>query len=198
MKEISVTSKQEKLVSVQLNDVSMLAEPDSRAEVNIMDEYQYKAFVHRTKDPPVLRTSRLKLYNLQDKLAVKGEFDTIIRNKTCGIPTQVIVIKGHMKSPPLLSRSTLIQLGMMKIDPDGKLACSHEMKITDDAMQVKSTMVNDSVSAIVDKYKNVFEGIGLILDKKKDQPIYGRFRMKESIEPVTSTQDQYHITLRNP
>ena len=69
-------------VRVKLNDVDVQMEADSGADVNIMDEHQFKAFVHRTNNKPVLQSSNVKLYTLQHKLEVKGEIQAIIRNNT--------------------------------------------------------------------------------------------------------------------
>ena len=44
-------------VMVRLNDVDALMEPDSGADVNIMDEHQFKAFSHRTYDNQTLQTA---------------------------------------------------------------------------------------------------------------------------------------------
>ena len=38
----------DKHIDVQLDDVQLKIQPDSGAEVNIMDEHQYKAFKNRT------------------------------------------------------------------------------------------------------------------------------------------------------
>ena len=53
----------------------------------------------------------------------------MVRNETCGIVTKFIVIEGKMNSPPLLCRQTLLDLGMMKIQPDGSLATPNEFRV---------------------------------------------------------------------
>ncbi|CAC5366632.1 unnamed protein product [Mytilus coruscus] len=91
VKSVCRISDDEKTVKIHLGDVEMKVEPDSGADVNIMDEHQ----------------------TLQNSLPVKGEFKTIVRNATCGMETKFIVILGRINSPPLLSRATLNELGMM-------------------------------------------------------------------------------------
>ena len=49
-----------------------------------MDDHQFKAFTKRTKNESLLKPSNIKMNTLQPKLEVKGEFQTKIRNKTCG------------------------------------------------------------------------------------------------------------------
>ena len=101
-------------MTVRLNDVDIRMEPDSGAEVNLMDEHQFQALLHRTNEKPTLEHWQIKLNTLQHPLHVKGKFETIIRNQTCGKPATFVVVKGRINSPPLLSKDTLIELGMLK------------------------------------------------------------------------------------
>jgi hypothetical protein len=55
-------------------------EPDSGAEVNLMDEHQFQALLHRTHEKPTLEHCQIKLNTLQHPLHVKGKFETLIRN----------------------------------------------------------------------------------------------------------------------
>ncbi|CAG2232334.1 unnamed protein product [Mytilus edulis] len=108
-------------VLVMMNDVEVKIEPDSGADVNVMDEYQYRAYKNRTREGAELLESKTKLSTLQSSLKVKGEFITTVRNATRGIKTKVIVIKGKTNSPPLIGKKTLIELGMLQIQEDGTL-----------------------------------------------------------------------------
>ena len=78
-------------------------EADSGADVNIMDEHPFKAFIHRTNGKSTLTDSYVKLHTLQHKLEVKGEFQTVIRNRTCGKVTKFVVVSGRIHSPLLIS-----------------------------------------------------------------------------------------------
>ena len=98
-----------------------------QADVNIMDEHQFK-----THDKPILANSNVKLRTLQHKLEVKGEFQTVIRNETCGKPTKFVVVSGRIQSPPLISKETLIALGMLKIQPDGSFAEPNDLAISEE------------------------------------------------------------------
>ena len=101
VKRIGGVGTTSRCVKVKLNDVDVQMEADSGADVNIMDEHQFKAFVHRSCDKPVLQPSNVKLYTLQHKLDVKGEFRATIRNDTCGRLVTFVVVFGRIKSPPL-------------------------------------------------------------------------------------------------
>jgi len=87
-----------------IDDVTARVEPDSGADVNVMDERQFKAFQHRTQKNVEFKKSKVKLSTLKNSLRVKGEFRTIVRNATRGIRTNFIVVKGKISSPPLLGK----------------------------------------------------------------------------------------------
>ena len=97
----------------------MHVEPDSEASVKVMDEYQFRALKHRSKEIGELDPSKDILKTLQSDLVVKGELHTTIRIKNRGAKSKFLVIEGKMDSPRLLSKNTLIGLGMIKIDRDG-------------------------------------------------------------------------------
>ena len=98
----------EKTIPLMVNDIHIRAEPDTGADVNVMDEYQYKALLHRSESKMELQKSQTKLRTLQNDLPIKGEFEAILRNETCGKRTEFLVIKGKINSPPL------IELGMCR------------------------------------------------------------------------------------
>ena len=61
-----------------------------------------------------------------------------------------------MDSTPLLSKSTLLELGMFKIDPEGSLKETNELRI-------KTVKILDGSieTAVMSEYSDVFQGIGL-------------------------------------
>ncbi|CAG2221577.1 unnamed protein product [Mytilus edulis] len=121
----------DKTVTVRIDDVDVKVEPDSGADVNVMDENQFLKFQSKTYGNPVLEKSKIKLSTLQNSLPIKGEFKTIIRNKTCGTETKFVVVKGKINSPPLISKSTLIELGMIQIRTDGSFVKKNQLRIPD-------------------------------------------------------------------
>ena len=75
----------EKTVLLMINDISVRAEPNSGADVNVMDEFQFRALQHRSAKDLGLQNSKIKLQTVQNELPIKGEFNAVIRNKTCGV-----------------------------------------------------------------------------------------------------------------
>ncbi|CAC5398547.1 unnamed protein product [Mytilus coruscus] len=141
---------------------------------------------NKTYGNPVLEKSKIKLNTLQNSLPIKGEFKTIIRNKTCGTETKFIVVKGKINSPPLISKSTLIELGMLLIRADGSFAKTNHLKITDikkDIMVVsEQRRVNMNIPDILHEFDSVFQGIGKIRDNNNE--LYVKFNMKPGTVPV--------------
>ena len=181
----------EKTVLVRVEDVDVHAEPDTGSDVNLMDEYQFKALVHRTNTKLELAPSKVKLSTLQSKLPVKGEVQTVIRNQTCGVKAKFVVLKGHSNSPPLLGRDTLEDLGMLKIDPTGQFAEENELKI-------KSVSESSEYSKMKEKYNEVFTGIGQIRDKRTGQEMYATFTMKDDAVPVAQKARPVAYHLQEP
>ena len=198
----TATQRRKQTVTVRLHDVDIHMEPDSGAEVNLMDEHQIQALLHRTAYKPTLEHCQIKLNTLQHPLHVKGKFETIIRNQTCGKPATFVVVKGRINSPPLLSKETLVDLGMLKIQPDGGLTNPNSLGIANGTPKtVKSTRKTpeqQEMDNIITKYHQLFEGIGKIADKKNNKEIYGRFHMKPEAIPVTQRPRPVPYHLQRP
>ena len=119
--KINRVSDFEKTVPIVINDVIVHMEPDSGADVSVMDERQFNALKRKSYEDIALKTSKTKLSTLQNELQVTGEFTATARNQTRGAETIFIVVKGKINSPPLLGRNALFELGMLDIRPDGSL-----------------------------------------------------------------------------
>ena len=200
-KKVKEDGSNYRIVTVRLNDVDVEMEADSVADVNILDEHQFKAFIHRTHDKPILEASKVKLHTLQHQLEVKGEFQAVIRNETCGKLARFVVVFGRIQSPPLISKETLIDLGMLKIRPDGGFAEPNGLgtsKEVHGANAVKELEGVQEMKDLVTKYSHLFKGIGKIEDKKGDREILGRFHMKPKAVPVAQKPRQVPYYLQEP
>ena len=78
----------------------MHVEPDSGTSVNVMDEYQFRALKHRSKEIGELDPSKDILKTLQSDLVVKGEFHTTIRIKNRGAKVLSDRGKNGLSSSP--------------------------------------------------------------------------------------------------
>ena len=195
------TEEQDKTITIQIEDVSVKVEPDSGAEINVMDEHQFKALIHRTSTNLTLTPSKTKLNTLQSELPVKGEFTTTIRNKTRGARARFVVVKGRINSPPLISKDTLQELGMLQIRGDGSFAEINDLRIQEEASDVKTVKresPNPEIKKITEKFAHIFQGIGKIRDKKNDQDFYAKFSMKPEAVPVAQKPRPVAYYLQKP
>ena len=119
---------------------------------------------------------------------MKGEFQTIVRNKTCGTATKFVIVKGRINSPLLISKTTFIELGMMKLQPDGSLAETNDLQIQENTQTIKTVSnaatAQQQIQTITKKYERVFQGIGLIRNIKNDRAIFAKFIMRQEAAPI--------------
>ena len=185
-------------VWVQINNIDARCEPDSGATANVIDEYQYRALKKRDENIE-LRPTKEGLNALQNKLSVLGEFPVTIRNKNRGTETKFLVIQGHIYSPPLLSRETLMELGMLKIDPQGTLREENDLKIRAVKHEMKKTAtLQNNLERIISDHDAVFHGIGEIRDPKTGQPIEARLEMDPEAVPVAQKPRNVPYYLQQP
>ena len=178
-------------VLIKIGDMDAHVEPDSGASANIMDEYQFKALQHRSQEIDKLYSSHDTLKTLQSDLTVKGEFPVTLRNKNRGTKSKFLVIKGKMDSPPLLCKETLLKLGMLKIDPDGKLREPNELRI-----QAVKTEPN-GLQNMINDYSTVFEGIGVSREKTGEE-ITVKLEMDSEAIPVAQKPRHIPYHLQKP
>ena len=179
-------------VLIRIGDTDVFVEPDSGASANVMDEYQFKALKHRSQEIKELGPSRDTLKTLQSDLTVEGEFTTTLRNKNWGTQRKFLVIQGNMDSPPLLTKSTLLELGMLKIDPEGTLKETNELRIK----TVKTP--DDSIEAALREDSDVFQGISCFREKSTGKKIEVKLEMEPDAEPVAQKPRPVPYHLQKP
>ena len=100
-----------------------------------MDEHQFNTLFHRSNKDITLEASQTRLNTLQGDLSVKGEFHTVLKNETRGMPAEIIVECGRIRSAPLISEKALKKLAMIQIQPDGSLAEKNDIVNTNQKHQ---------------------------------------------------------------
>lgn len=106
--------------TIFINGIETTVEPDTGADTNIMDEYQFQKL--QTERPNMaLQESTVKLKALNHDLPIMGECTVKLENPTRAITATIVVVKGKIDSLPLLGRPSLDELGMLKIDETGRL-----------------------------------------------------------------------------
>ena len=179
-------------VRICIGDIDAFVERDSGASANVMDEYQFKVLKHRSQEIKELQPSRDTLKTLKSDLTVKGEFTATLLNKNRGTQSKFLVIQGKMNSSPPLSKSTLLELGMLKIDPEGRLKETNELRIN----TVKTLDV--SIEAIRSEYSDVFQGIGCFREKNTGKKIKVKLEMETDANPVAQKPRPVPYHLQKP
>ena len=187
---------------MKIESVDVRAEPYSGAEVNVMDEHQFKALTNRCNVKLTLQPSRIKLSTLQSELPVKGEFTATIRNQTCGAVARFVVTRGRINSPPLISKSTLQELGMLQMREDFSFAKANDLRIQEEPPGIKSVKqdkdLKPEIKEITDPYSDVFKGIGKIRDIKNGKDFYAKFSMRPEAVPVAQRPRPVAYYLQEP
>ena len=80
-KKVKNISDFQKTVVIKINGADVRAEPDSGADISLMDEQKFKALLNRSERKPILKSSEIRLSTQQHELPVIGEFTTAISNK---------------------------------------------------------------------------------------------------------------------
>ena len=198
--KVSNVSDLDKNVPIVDNDVIVYVEPDSRADVNVMDERQYGALKRKTQEDITLKTSKTKLSTVQNELKVSCEFKTTVRNQTRGTETTFVVVKGKIKSPPLLGKKTLSELGMLEIRPDWTLKDQNELRIRyeNNVQSILDATGRSDVEMILQRHDEVFKGIGNIYDKKNGEEFLVKFSMKSEAAPIAQKPRPVPYYLKEP
>ena len=193
---------EDRTVSVKIENVAVRAEPDSRAEVNVMDEHQFKALTNQCNVKLTLQPSKVKLSTLQSELPMKGEFTATIMNQTCGAVARFVVTRGRINSPPLISKSTLQELGMLEIREDGSFAKTNDPRIQEEPPGIKSVKqdqdLKPEIEEITDQCSDVFKGIRKIRDIKNGKEFYAKFSMRPEAVPVAQRPRPLSYYLQEP
>lgn len=95
-------------------------------------------------------------------------------------------MKGRINSQPLLGRRALFDLGMLEIRPDGSLRETNELRRTECKVVkfVLDSRAKSDIEKILKQHDEVFQGIGKIFDKKKNEEFLVKFSMKQDATPV--------------
>ena len=198
--KVNKVSDFEKTVPIVINDVIVHMEPDSGADVNVMDKYYYMALKRKSYENIALQESSTRLNTLQNELHVSGEFKATARNETRGTDTTFVVIKGKIDSPPLLGRRKLIELGMLEIRPDGSLKGSNELRRTDNkaVKSILNSKAKSDIETILQQHEEVFKCIGKIFDTKNNEVFLVKFSMKADATHVAQKPCPVPYYLQEP
>ena len=164
--------------------IETTVEPDTSADTNISDEYQLRKL--QTERPDVaLKESTIELQALNHDLPITVKLE----NQTRAITAAIVVVKGKIDSLRLLIRPSLDELSMLKIDETGGL------KEPNKAVK-KIENENPQLEKILDRYKNLFHGVGKAT--RNGQEIEIHLPMKEDTIPNAQKPRRVPFNLIEP
>ena len=196
MKKIK-TDGEDRTVLARIENFDVRAEPDSGAQVNVMDEHHFKTLTNRSNVKPTLQPSRVKLSTLQNELPVKGDNTATVRNQTCGAVARFVVVRGRINSPAL-GKSTLQELGMLQIREDGSFAETNDLRIQEEPPGIKSVKQDKDLKPEINEITDVFKGIGKIRDIKNGKKFYAKFSVRPEAVPVAQRPRPVAYYLQEP
>lgn len=82
----------------------------------------------------------------------------MIRNKSRGIATKFVVVRGRIKSPPLIGKDSLEELGVVQIQQDASFAQTKDPRIPDETSSIKAVergATRGKIEAITNKYNHI-------------------------------------------
>jgi hypothetical protein len=175
--------------AILINGAKVIVEPDTGADANVMDEYQFKSLVQQVPEETELRKTRMKLKTLTEELPVMGECSVTMENETRKAEATIAVIKGKIDSYPLLGRKTLEDLGMVTFDATGRLKEPNR-----DLKHIhRVNHGNKDLVEIINRHEERFKGIGQV--KRDGEIVEIKLPMKENGEPVAQKPRRvpYHL-----
>ena len=101
-----------------------------------------------------------------------------------------------MDSPPLLSKASLEDLGMLKIEPRGTLREPNCLRIK--AIQSNRKAENKEMEKILRKHEKLFEGIGVIKEPSTGENTEVHLEMEENEIPVAQQPRHVPYYLEEP
>ena len=99
-------------------------------------------------------------------------------------------IKGKMDSPPLICKDVLLELGMQKIEPEGKQREPNELRI-------KTVKTSDRVEKLLTEY-DIFKGIGCFKERDTGNNMEVKLEMDLTAKPVAKKPRNVPYHLQKP
>ena len=152
---LNPSKKDRPTVKITINGVLGRADADSCSSVNVMGIQQYTKIAQKAGEQMPLNPADTPLYAYAQSTPIPtaGRFHA----KTCSVTTgrsvdaEFLVIDQQANSRPLLSFETAAQLGVMQ----------DTQKLTTPNVTQKLTTLNLCKKAVIQKFPQVFNGIGL-------------------------------------
>ena len=191
---------------VTVNGARFYVDPDTGADLNLFDESHYRMIKEKSPQMKLKKVKQKVIAENNASVPIKGEFDATMYNKTRQVETAAFVMNGSLDGAPPLSEATLLDLGCIKYDPEGKFQPPNRFTInhinTDDKDVLKSIVLPEPTNQ---EEKEGFQEIrNLIKDKSEMFKGVGCFKkyqvhleLKENARPIIKKSRQILIHYQN-
>ena len=105
---------------VAVNGVGFYVDPDTSADLNLFDESHYRMIKEKNPQMELKKVKQKVIAANNTSVPIKGKFDETMYNKTRQVETEAFVMNGSLDGAELLLEATLLDLGCIKYDPEGK------------------------------------------------------------------------------
>ena len=109
-------------ITVNINGAEALADPDSGAQANVIDQYQLDIINKQDALEKLLsiKPAKEKLYGLIEESPIVGYVEVCISNKVNSVHTKIFIVKDKMRSGAIIGPKTLTDLNILKYTQMGK------------------------------------------------------------------------------
>ena len=191
---------------VTVNGARFYVDPDTGADLNLFDESHYRMIKEKSPQMKLKKVKQKVIAENNASVPIKGEFDAAMYNKTRQVEIAAFVMNWSLDGAPPLSEATLLDLGCIKYDPEGKFQPPNRFTInhinTDDKDVLKSIVLPEPTNQ---EEKEGFQEIrNLIKDKSEMFKGVGCFKkyqvhleLKENARPIIKKSRQILIHYQN-
>ena len=166
-------------------------DPETGTELNLFDESHYRMIKKKKPQIKLKKVKQKVIATNNTRVPIKGKFDPTMYNKTRQVETEAFVMNGSLDGAPLFSEATLLDLGCIKYDPEGKFQPPNRSTInhitTDDEDVLKSIVLPEPANQ---EEKDGFQEIRNLMKDKSCSKVLGISKSTRCIWSLKKMQDQ--------
>ena len=180
------------LAACKIEGVEFNMEFDSGSPVTCLDSIQFETLQTKLGRRIKLEKCKRKLLSVDGSpLDVRGQFEALLENANqAQISGTVYILNKSIGSTPLIGREEAKKLGLYQFKARGCRPDEIKLISTEE-----ETDTPESTRVIVEEFKDLFRGIGLMKDPQTGKPLEGSFHMVEDAKPIAQKPRKvpYHL-----
>ena len=185
----NVTRKGKFYTHIKINDVTIRANVDSGASVNIIDKTTFEKVTHQSNIKLMRSQIKLFAYATKTPLDIKGYFETAVESGNRITLARFYVLNSEADC--LLNGDTAIDLGILKLN-----RVSNVISQPNTPKSPQNTLSNTKsrpkrLRSLFSKYDHLFQGIGKIPDYKV------HLHIDKTVQPTIQKARRIPFTMRS-